>query len=352
MDGTLNPGGAYPVSMQVLVTLPESPTREMLFPGHVREDLESIADVRYNDSGEQFSKAELRERLEGVDVLMTGWGSPTVDEVVLDAADRLELVVHVGGSVAEIASPDLYRRGIPICSANRPMARFVAEGVLAYVLAALRDVPAFDRELRTGEWNPGVDRVETLFERPVGFVGLGTVGEYLLDLLEPFDVDVTIYDPYVDRERVIAENDVRFADLDSVLAASEVVSIHASQTPETIHLLSEEELARLPDGALLVNAARGAIVDEDALIDELRTGRISAVLDVFECEPLPADSELRALDGAILLPHVAGGPVEHRLTEAMIAEIERFERGEPLEHEIPEERFELMTRDSLSPEGT
>ena len=336
--------------MQILVTLPESSTRELLFPGHVRNDLEAIAEVRYNDTGQQFSQAELRERLGGVDVLMTGWGSPRVDEEALSAADTLKLVTHVGGSVAEIASPELYRREIPICSANRPMARFVAEGILAYTLAALRDVPAFDRELRAGEWNPDLDRVETLFEKRVGFVGLGTVGEFLLDLLEPFDADVRIYDPYVDREQVTDEYDVQFADLDSVLANAEIVSIHASQTPETIHLLAADELARLPDGALLVNAARGAIVDEDALIAELRTGRIAAALDVFEREPLPPESELRELDTAILVPHMAGGPVKHRMTEAMIAEIERFGRDEPLEHEIPEAQYELMTRDSLSVE--
>ena len=336
--------------MQILVTLPESSTRELLFPEHVRAHLESIAEIQYNDTGEQFSQAELREQLPGVDVLMTGWGSPRVDEEVLSAADQLELVVHVGGSVAEIASPELYQQGIPICSANRPMAKFVAEGILAYVLSALRDVPAFDRELRAGEWNPDLDRVDTLFGKRVGFVGLGTVGEFLLDLLEPFGADVTIYDPYVDRERVTDEYDIEFAPLDSTLANAEVVSIHASQTPETIHLLGGDELVRLPDGALLVNAARGAIVDEDALIDELRTGHIAAVLDVFEQEPLPPDSELRALDNAILIPHMAGGPVKHCMTEAMIVEIERFRRDDPLEHEISEEQYELMTRDSLSAE--
>ena len=337
--------------MQILVTLPESSTREMLFPEHLRADLESIAEVQYNDTGQQFSQAELRERLEGVDVLMTGWGSPRVGEQALSAADQLQLVVHVGGSVAEIASPDLYQREIPVCSANRPMARFVAEAILAYTLAALRDVPAFDRELRAGEWNPGFDRVETLFEKRVGFVGLGTVGEFLLDLLDPFDAEVTIYDPYIDRERVTDEYDAQFADLESTLTNSEIVSIHASQTPDTIHMLSADELAALPDDALLVNAARGAIVDEDALIEELRTGRISAALDVFEREPLPAESELRKLDNAILIPHMAGGPVKHRMTEAMIAEIERFGRGDSLEHEISETQYELMTQDSLSAEN-
>ena len=334
--------------MRVLVTIPDSPVRSLLIPPPVERRLETISTVEWNDTDGQFSEADLQERLPGVDVCITGWGSPILSAEVLDTADNLSLVAHVGGSVATVASEALYDRGVTVCSAVRVMAPFVAEGILGYVLASLRELPSFDAALKRGEWTADLERTETLFGTTVGFVGLGTVGEALLPLLEPFDVDVLVFDPYVDDGRLNPYEFASMADLDAVLRGADVVSIHAAKTRETIDMLDAERLALLRDGALLVNAARGAIVDHCALINELRSGRISAVLDVFEKEPLPADSELRRLDSVVLVPHMAGAPARWRLGEAMVAEIERFATGNPLRHMIPRERFAVMTADGLS----
>jgi phosphoglycerate dehydrogenase-like enzyme len=334
--------------MNVLVTLPEGETRATLMPPELRDRLDELGQVTWNPRTRQFTPDELREELRTIDVLVSGWGCPTLDESVLAGANDLELVVHVGGSVGFLATHDLYDREIIVCSAIGVMGRFVAEGILTYTLAALRDVPALDAELAAGEWNSDRERTETLFEASVGFVGLGTVGRALLDLLAPFDADVLVYDPYIAEDALAGHDDARLASLDTTLAESSVVSIHAAKTPETIGLLDADRLARLPDGALLVNAARGAIVDERALIAELRTGRISAALDVFETEPLSTDSPLRSLDNAVLGPHVAGSPTRERMAAAMIEEVARFAADDPLEHVIPRERFERMTDDRLS----
>lgn len=334
--------------MNVLVTIPEGDTRETLVPQELRDRLDELGDVTWNPRSRQFTPTELQNRLETIDILISGWGCPLLDGTMLANADDLELVVHVGGSVGAFATHDLYDRGVTVCSAIRVMGQFVAEGVLAYVLAALRDVPAHDAELAAGEWNQDHRRTETLFETTVGFVGLGTVGQALLRLLDPFDVDVLVYDPYVAENALTEFENARLVDLDATLTKSTIVSVHAAKTPETIGLLDAERLAQLPDDALLVNAARGAIVNEAALIAELRTGRISAALDVFETEPLPADSELRSLDNAVLGPHVAGSPTRERMAAAMFEEVARFAADEPLEHVIPREQFEHMTDDRLS----
>jgi phosphoglycerate dehydrogenase-like enzyme len=334
--------------MNLLVTLPEGETRETLLQPAIRERLAELGDVTWNPHSRQFTPTELRDRLRTTDVLVSGWGCPTLDSTVLADANDLRLVVHVGGSVGVVASHDLYDHDVTVCSAVRVMGRFVAEGIVTYALAALRDVPALDAELAAGEWNRDRQRAGTLFGASVGFVGLGTVGRALLDLLDPFDVDVSVYDPYVAEDALAGHENARMADLERVLAESTVVSVHAAKTPETIGLLDAERLARLPDGALLVNAARGAIVDEAALIAELRTGRIDAALDVFETEPLPPDSELRSLDNAVLGPHMAGSPTRERMAAAMAEEVARFAANEPLEHVIPRERFERMTDDRLS----
>ncbi|WP_247004598.1 hydroxyacid dehydrogenase [Halosolutus gelatinilyticus] len=335
--------------MNILVTLPAGPQRDVLFPSDVASRLESVGIVDWNDD-DQLTSAELRERLRGVDVCVTGWGSPTLSADVLDGADSLELIGHVGGSVTSIASPAVYERGIPVVSANRAMAPFVAEGILAYMLTALRDTTGFDAAMKNGAWPGTCERTETLFGSSIGFVGLGDVGEELLSLLAPFDPTVRVYDPYASAEDIAAFEFATMAALDTVLESSDVVSIHASKTPETLHMLDAELLSMLPDGCLLVNAARGAIVDEDALVDELRTGRIRAALDVFEEEPLPESSPLRDLDDVVLGPHVAGAPTRYRLAETVIDEIERFDGGEPLENRVSRERYEHMTQDWLEAE--
>ncbi|MCU4743025.1 hydroxyacid dehydrogenase [Natronoglomus mannanivorans] len=344
--------------MRILVTYPDVPRRDFLFSADVVARLESLGDVDWNERTDQFTPVELSDRLRDVDVCVTGWGCPTLSADVLDGADAgdgtrdrdgadaLELVTHVGGSVASVASPALYERGIPVCSANHVMAPFVAEGILAYALAGLRDVVGFDAALADGEWPDGMARSESLFGAKIGFVGLGSVGRELLALLEPFEPTVDVYDPYVAEDELADFEFAALTDLETALS-SELVSVHASKTPETIHLLDGEALATVPDGGLLVNAARGAIVDEAALVAELETGRISAALDVYETEPLPDSSPLRDLDNAVLGPHVAGAPTRHRLAEAAVEEVERFAAGESLQHDVPRERYELMTRDWL-----
>lgn len=331
--------------MRILVTAPGARQNDQLYPPSVRDRLASLGTVEWNDTGEQFDQTELRDRLRGVDVCVTGWGCPTLTEGVLEGADALELVAHVGGSVADVASDALYDRDILVCSANHVMAPFVAEGILAYALASRRDVPSLDSAMKGGEWPSNrKHRSETLYDATIGFVGLGEVGRNLLSLLEPFDVTVHVHDPYVSEADLADAPFATLTDLEGALGSADLVSIHASKTPETYHMLDGETLALLPDGCLLVNAARGAIVDEDALVAELESGRIAAALDVYETEPLPSDHPLRDLDNAVLGPHVAGSPSRRHLADAVVTEIERFAAGESVERAVSRERFDLMTR--------
>lgn len=332
--------------MRILVTLPDD-LRSALFTPALETRLETLGDVRWNRSNDQLNGEELRDRIADTDVCVTGWGSPKLTEEMLHDASALELLAHVGGSVAPVASDALYDRGVRVVSGIDGMAPFVAEGVLGMVLASFRRFPALDSALKRGEW-PQLEAPDpTLFGTSVGFVGLGAVGEALLGLLAPFDVSVSVYDPYIDDERLSGHRFAERTGLDTALD-SEIVSVHAAKTPETLGLLDVDRLARMPDGALLVNAARGAIVDHAALAAELRDGRLFAALDVFEPEPLPADSKLREFENALLVPHRAGNPARRRLVHIVIEEIERFAAGEALEHAIPRERYELMTDESLS----
>ncbi|MFB6139274.1 MAG: hydroxyacid dehydrogenase [Halosimplex sp.] len=329
--------------MQLLVTLPDDDLRDSFFPPRLRDRLESLGAVTWNPTAEDFSEAELRERIDGVDVLVTGWGSPRVAPEIAERADDLGLVAHTGGSVADLVSEAVYDAGIDVASANDVMADHTAEHALALVLSGLRAVPSLDSELRAGRWGVGPAEIRTLHGADVGLVGLGTVGRDLLDHLAAFEPDVAVYDPYVDPADLSEWPFASLADLEEALDST-VVSVHAARTPETVGMLGAAELARIPDGALFVNTARAELVAEDALLDELRFGRIAAALDVYHEEPLPADHELRELANAVLTPHVGGSQIRPPLTEAVLDDVERFRDGEPLEHRIPREQWTTMTR--------
>jgi phosphoglycerate dehydrogenase-like enzyme len=157
----------------------------------------------------------------------------------------------------------------------------------------------------------------------------------VIELLRPFDLRVLVSDPYFG-EAEAAQLGVERRALDELLACADVVSLHAPALPSTRHLLDRRRLGLLRDGAVLVNTARGSLVDHDALLAELRAGRISAVLDVTDPEPLPADSPLFTLPNVVLTPHIAGalGTEVRRLGDLAIEELARYAAGRPFAHPL------------------
>jgi phosphoglycerate dehydrogenase-like enzyme len=173
------------------------------------------------------------------------------------------------------------------------------------------------------------------FGKTVGIVGASRIGRRVIELLRPFQLDVLVSDPYLDADAA-RRLGVDRRELDELLAASDVVSLHAPALPSTRHMIDARRLALLRDGATLINTARGSLVDQDALVAELASGRIDAVLDVTEPEVLPPDSPLYELPNVVLTPHIAGalGVELRRLGDAAIDEIERYAAGEPFAHQV------------------
>jgi phosphoglycerate dehydrogenase-like enzyme len=291
-------------------------------------------DVLLVDFGSPSARAVLRT----AQVLLTGWGCPRIDAAVLDGAPALRAVVHAGGSVKGHLSPETFARGIAVSTAAEANAIPVAEFTLAVVLLANKG--AFDIARTYRERRGAVDLLAEFpaignYGRTVGVVGASRVGRRVIELLRPFDLDVVLTDPYVDAAAA-RELRVRSVELDELLALSDVVTLHAPALPETHHLLDRRRLALMRDGGVLVNTARGGLVEEDALLDELRAGRLSAVVDVTDPEVPPPHSPWYSLPNVVLTPHLAGsaGREVHRLAEYAIAEIERWARGEPLRHPV------------------
>ncbi|MEU3850164.1 hydroxyacid dehydrogenase [Streptomyces sp. NPDC029554] len=284
-----------------------------------------------------FTEPAVRDVLARTEVLVTGWGCPRLDEAVLDAAPRLRAVLHSAGSVKSFAGPALWERGVVVSSAAAANALPVAEYTLAMILLAGKDVLAARERLRatraSAGWGvlPGIGN----HGRRVGVIGASRIGRRVLELLRPFDLRPALTDPYVD-EREAAALGVPLLSLDELLRTSDIVTVHAPETPETRHLIGRRELALMPDGAALINTARGSLVDHAALVAELRAGRLTAILDVTDPEPLPADSPLYDLPGAFVTPHLAGsqGNELARLGLAVTEEAERLLAGDALAHAV------------------
>jgi phosphoglycerate dehydrogenase-like enzyme len=332
--------------VKILFTTERSHLRDLYFPPAILESLEHLGDVTYHDGPGPLSAAQLAELVPGVDVCLTHWSCPRFGPEVVARADRLRLIAHAGGSVGDLVSREVFDAGIVVTSASAPMSAHVAEGVLTYILADLHRVAERSRLMREGGWLEAESRsTRSLSGLTVGLVGLGLVGCRLIELLVPFGARVLVYDPYVDESEVVrlGAESARMPDL---LGSADVVSLHASLTHETRGMLDRAMLARIRDGALLVNTARAGLVDQDAMIAELATGRIRAVLDVFDEEPLAPGSPLRSLSAATLMPHSAGSSSGADLAATAVEEIARFSASLPPIHPVSFERYRLMTAEN------
>jgi len=214
-------------------------------------------------------------------------------------------------------------------------------------LALVRRLPQYEREMRGGgNLNTNLASVgERLSGRRVGIVGFGRIGRTFARLIQPFEVELLIYDPYASVDEAATFN-AKTVGLEELLRACSVVILAAGLTAETRGMLDARRLSLLPDGAYLINVARGGLIDLEVLLAELRTGRITAALDVTDpLEPLPKDHELRRLPNVLLTPHVAAGGVEVRraMGAAAVEEVARFFRGERPKNIVTREMLEKMT---------
>jgi phosphoglycerate dehydrogenase-like enzyme len=271
------------------------------------------------------------------DVILGHWGCPRLDEAALAERPNVVLLAYAAGTVRDVVTPASWARGVAVTSAAAANAVPVAEYTLAAILFANKGVFASRERLRNPDLRIRRPRPVGNHGKRVGLVGASLVGRRVVELLRPFDLDVAVSDPFLTDEE--AERlGVTAVGLDDLFATSDVVSIHAPDLPSTRHLVGAAPLALLRDGATLINTARPALVDQDALERELATGRISAVLDVTDPEPLPSDHPLLGLANAFVTPHVAGaqGSELVRLADLAITEIERFAAGEPPLHPVTE----------------
>lgn len=262
-------------------------------------------------------------------------GFAKVDEQLLEVAPHLRMVHKWGVGLDAIDLPALRRRGIALAITNGGNAGPVAELALALMLAVYRRIPYVNRAMREGRW-PTPEMRETCFQvngKTVGLVGFGHIGRMLARRLAGFDVQIVYFDPVRADAATEATLKASYLPLEALLAQSDIVSLHLPLLPQTAGLIDAKAIARMKDGAVLINTARGGLVDELALFDALRRGKLrGAGLDAFEQEPPPADHALLTLDQVVVTPHAGGGVFDNvgPVAQHVFRNLQHFLHGEPV----------------------
>lgn len=326
--------------------MPEQTFWKQFNPAHL-EVLEKLAGAENVMHFKSLEALESHPNSAQISIILTGWGAPYLSRSILRHCPKLKLVAHCAGSLRAVFDPSLFEHGVRSTNSAVANAVPVAEFLLSWVLRWNKQLPYWESAYRDltvyNERSAAPPSTIGNRNKTVGIISASKVGRRFAELLQHFELNVLIYDPVL-TEKQIASYGAKKTDLFELLKESDIVSINTPLLPETQNMIATNELALMRDGCLLINTARGAVLDHSALLPELQSGRLSAVLDVTEPEPLPGDSPFFDLPNAFITPHIAGsmGTEVYRLTENTLNEIACFVRDGQLHHEVSASNWETV----------
>lgn len=335
---------------RVLYIAPRGHTR-IAFNDDIYARLISVFEVTANDSEEGYTTERVAAEIGDYEALLTGYKTPQLTAEVFERANRLSVIVHSAGSLKKFISSDvvdnhLRPRGIRVADAKGAIAFNVAEAVLGAIIMVRRQLLESVNAMRQGAlwrdmsafWN-----TETLNGSTVGIFGASKVGREFARLLEPFAVRRIVVDDHLDPWEAGALG-LELVSLEDLFSSSDIVSLHAPDTSETRGIVDSRLLGLMKPGALLVNSARGPIIDSEALIKSCEAGRIAAILDVSDPEPLPIGSPLRSMPNVFITPHIMG-PGRYgywKMGEMALEALEDHFSCRPMRHEVDLSRFSRL----------
>lgn len=318
--------------------------RSRLFTTQTWTRLTEAGDVRVVT--DPTPSVDLATALADAVVCVTGWDSPPLPpELFGEATASLGLVAHTGGSVRWLVPAAAFDHGVRVTQASAVLAEAVAEFTVMSIIAGLRDAVSFASAMRDGHpWEQLAARApgRLLRDQVVGIIGASRTGRATVHRLKPFGCRILLADPYLPQGES-QKLGVEKVALDDLVQLSDVISLHAPVLPETTGMLGADQIAAMRPGALVVNTARSALVDSSALLDAARQGRLRLMTDVFDDEPLPADSPWRSCDGVVSTPHIAALTREtlYEQGSATVDDVVGYLTGVPLRHEVTREAFHI-----------
>lgn len=274
----------------------------------------------------------LLSEVASADYILAG-GRLKVTREVLDKAEKLRMIQRSGVGLDALDLVAIKERGIPLYVNQGVNAESVAEHTLLLMLACLRKLPTINQNTKNGIWKKQEQGVQTaeLKEKTVGIVGMGSIAKTLVTLLKPFRVRILYYNLIQMPIEFEREYNMTFVGIEDLLKYSDIVTIHCALTPETRNLINAETVGIMKSGAILINTARGEIVDPVAVADALRSGKLSySAFDVHAKEPISDDYPLKDIEEVILTPHIAGVTVDsfRAMMHDALRNIECFDKGE------------------------
>ena len=328
--------------MEKIALIMNPGTRDMVINQKSLDRLAKIGTVVVNNGN--TDPDTVKALMQDATICVTSWGNGPVDENILSVCPDLKLLIHAAGSVKPVVSDALWKKGVRVSSSAPMLSMGVSETALGFTISASKNFYNLNANLHNGGWAEGKENIRELYDLTVGVISGGWAGRHYIELLKPFQVDILLYDPFISEEKA-AEMGARKATFEEVLKLSDIISIHAPSIPETYHLFNKDTLAMMKKDAVLINTARGSIIDEQALYEHMKAGNLKyACLDVYDPEPPAADNPLCTLPNVIMTPHLAGLAANglKKIGQHVCEEIERFLAGEKMLAEVTEDMLARM----------
>jgi len=319
--------------------------------GEFVEKLKNFGELTIIKDATALSSRERADLIRQYDVLLLIWGSMPIPDEIAENPGKLRYVCNISGELRAFVPVSLIRAGILVTNWGDAPADSVAEGAMVLLLAVMKNLRDHIETAAEGGWRvPSMATKGSLKGCDVGIYGLGAIGRRFVDLIRPFQANLIVYDKYVTD---VPPGCGRVNSLKELFQASKIIVIHAGLSPETRRSVNAEMLALLPDGGIIINTARGGIVDQDALFRELKSGRLRAGLDVLDGEAgdyLGEHDEARKWNNLILTSHTVSSAewgteetLENIMRRICLENIERFSKGQAPLFQMTEERYSRST---------
>ena len=317
-------------------------TRNMVINEKALAYFHTLGEVTLNDG--DAGRDNVIKCIENADIAVTSWGNTSLDGEILAHCPGLKFVAHAAGSVKPVVSDELWDKGVRVLSCACPLGEGVAETALGFTISASKNFYALNTSVKAGGWNEGKQNIRELFDLKIGVIGCGWAGKHYIKLLQAFYVDVFCYDPFIGEEAMLSLG-AHKCELGWLLENCDIISIHAPSIPSTYHMINKDTLALMKKDAVLINTARGTIIDESALYEHMAAGNLKyACIDVFDPEPPAKDNPLFTLENVIVTPHLAGLANNglQRIGTFVCEETAHFLAGEPVRGEVTREMLAKM----------
>lgn len=330
--------------MKIYVSIPNNKTGNTFVTEKAMAELERVGEVTRNMTEKQPDADDIVRDAYDADVIVCGWGSIMFTKEVTDRLPNLKMIAYTGGSMSGTVDESVYKKGIVTLTGNYIFAKSVAEGCLAYLLCSLRELERYMKQVRSGGWNENWTN-RGLFGKKIGIVGFGEIAKNFVEMLRPFDMEILINSGHM-TDGQAAELGARKATREEIFETCDIVSLHMGLNEKTKYSINRELMEKLRPDSILMNTARGEVVDEKVMEELLEEGRFFAMLDVFSQEPLPADSKLRRFPNVMLTPHLGGPTIDMReyIVCQFAKDIAAFKENKPMENEIGLEAVSRMTK--------